>query len=93
VPLGVIIFAAGAVLLAVGLLRVRGPYTRLQALRATEANLRRYDDWRGKRLSPEPGERTGADEMGDLLRRQVYLWGGTAVAGSVLMLLGVLVRR
>jgi hypothetical protein len=90
--MAVLLWVVGAALLAVGLWRVRAPLARYRGLQATQANLARYDDWRGSRLRPDPGERTGADVMLDLLRRQVLLWGGTAVIGAVLVLGGFLAR-
>jgi len=90
--LNLVLWAGGAALLALGVLRVRDPLARLRELKATQANLARYDDWRGNRLRPEPGERTGADEMADLLRRRSLLWGGIAVAGVVLIIAGFAIR-
>jgi hypothetical protein len=90
--LNVALWAVGVVLLALGMLRARGPLERRRALDATTENLRRYDEWRGNRLRPEPGERTGADVMRDELKRQVTLWGGVSAAGIVCIALGFLVR-
>jgi hypothetical protein len=90
--LNVALWAVGVVLLALGMLRARGPLERRRALDATTENLRRYDEWRGNRLRPEPGERTGADVMRDELKRQVTLWGGVAGAGIACIVLGFLVR-
>lgn len=90
--LNVILWVLGAVLLAVGVQRVRGPLARQRELKETQANLARYDEWRGTRLRPEPGERTGADEMLAMLRRQSLLWGGVAVAGIGLLVAGFLIR-
>ena len=47
---------------------------------------------RGNRLRPDPGERTGADEMRDELSRQGRLWGAVAAVGIVCLVLGFLVR-
>lgn len=90
--LNIALWAAGMALVALGVLRVRGPLERRRALDATTENLRRYDEWRGNRLRPEPGERTGADVMRDELKRQVTLWGGVAAAGIICIVLGFLVR-
>jgi len=92
VPVGALLLVAGIALLAIGLVTVRGPLARLRALQATQANLARYDDWRGARLRPEPGEKTGADRMAELLRRQVIVRGGIAAVGAVLAFAGLLVR-
>lgn len=90
--LNLVLWGGGAVLLAVGVMRVRGPLARYRDLKATQANLTRYDDWRGNRLRPEPGERTGADVMLDLLRRQAVTWGAVAAAGLVMIVAGFAVR-
>jgi hypothetical protein len=90
--LNLLLWVAGVALLAVGVVRVRLPLAKRRALDETTANLARYDEWRGNRLRPDPGERTGADEMRDMLRRQTLLWSGVAVAGVVCIVLGFLVR-
>ncbi len=87
-----VLWAAGIGLLVLAALRVKGPLERRRALDETTANLQRYDEWRGNRLRPEPGQRTGADEMRDELSRQVRLWGGVGAAGIVLIVAGFLVR-
>lgn len=87
-----ILWVAGIALLALGVLRARGPLARLRELKETEANLARYDDWRGSRIRTEPGERTGADVMRDLVRRQALTWGVVAAAGVVLIVAGFAVR-
>ncbi|MFO1540324.1 MAG: hypothetical protein ACKOTZ_07740 [Chloroflexota bacterium] len=90
--MGLVLLVAGVALLALGLVTVRQPLARLRSLRATQANLARYDDWRGARLRPEPGEKTGADLMLDVLRRTVIIRGAIAGAGAILILAGLLVR-
>jgi hypothetical protein len=86
-----VLWVAGIVLIALGAWQVRAPLARYRALEATEANLRRYDDWRGTRLVDDT-ERTGADEMRDLLRGRVRLWSAVIVAGIVLVVVGLIVR-
>jgi len=90
--LNIILWGAGLALLAIGVLRVRGPLARHRELKATQANLARYDDWRGNRLRPETGERTGADEMLEVLRRRWLAWGAVAAAGVALVVAGFAVR-
>ena len=90
--MGIVLLVLGIALLAFGLVTVRAPLARLRDLRATRANLARYDDWRGSRLAPDPGETTGADLMEDLLRRQVYGRAAIAIAGAVLAIAGLVVR-
>lgn len=90
--LNIAFWAVGVALIVLAAMRVKGPLARRRALDETTANLQRYDEWRGNRLRPEPGERTGADEMREELGRQVRLWGGVAAAGIVSLVLGFLVR-
>lgn len=90
--LNIALWAAGVTLIVLAALRVKGPMARRRALDETTANLQRYDEWRGNRLRPEPGERTGADVMRDELTRQVRLWGGVAAAGIACLVAGFLVR-
>ena len=46
-PINLVLWAAGAVLIAVGYLRAKGPWARYQALRAQDENIARYESWRG----------------------------------------------
>lgn len=89
--LNVALWIAGVVLLLLGIWQVRQPLAHYRSLEATQANLRRYDDWRGGRMADDSG-RTGADEMRDLLRNRVRLWVGVIIAGIVLLVAGFIVR-
>ena len=89
--LNVALWVVGLLLLALGIWQVRQPLAHYRSLEATQANLRRYDDWRGGRLADDGG-RTGADEMRDLLRNRVRLWAGVAIVGVVLIVVGFVVR-
>jgi hypothetical protein len=91
VILNVALWVGGLGLLALGIVMIRDPLARLRALQVTEANLRRYDDWRGSRLVDD-GTRTGADEMKDHLRSRVRLWGIVIAAGIVLLVVGFVAR-
>jgi hypothetical protein len=91
-PLGLILVASGAVALAVGLLRVRMPLARIRRLDETQANLDRYEAWRGRQTDVEAAGPTGADEMRALLRRQALTWGVVCVAGVVAIVAGLLIR-
>ena len=42
-----VLWVAGVALIAVGYQRARGPYARYQALKAQDANVARYESWRG----------------------------------------------
>jgi hypothetical protein len=81
----------GVLLVGVGVLMIRDPLGRYRQLRATEANLRRYDDWRGTRLMDD-GTRTGADEMKEQLRARVRMWGIVIAIGVGLITVGVVIR-
>jgi hypothetical protein len=87
-PLNLALIVAGGILIALGVVRARGPWLRSQELRAHLANLDRYESWRGNR--PEPPER-GPDSgtlMVAELRRQVRLWLAVFGAGLLLVFLG-----
>jgi hypothetical protein len=88
-PLGIVLLAAGVVLVVVGLLRARGPWSRYRALKAQDENIRRYEAWRGGVRSDE---KTGASVAMAILRRQVQVGAGIAIVGGVLIVAGILVR-
>ena len=46
-PLNLLLWAAGIVLVVVGYTRARGPWQRYQALKEQDANVARYEAWRG----------------------------------------------
>ena len=58
---------AGSSLIALGYLRARGPWARYQELKAQDANIARYEAWRGG-LRDE--STTGASVAMEILRRQ-----------------------
>jgi hypothetical protein len=88
-PLNLLLWAAGVVLVVVGYTRARGPWSRYQALREQDANVARYESWRGGVRSSEP---TGASVAMALLRRQARIAGAIAIVGVVLIFLGFLIR-
>ena len=85
----VVLWVGGVVLIAVGWRRARRPWNRLQALREQDANVARYEAWRGGVRSSQP---TGASVAMAMLRRQAQ--GGALVAGLGLglVLIGFFVR-
>ena len=87
-----VLWLAGAVLIAVGYLQVRGPYARYRQLQEADENARRYDQWRGARRPESERDVTGADVMRAMLRRRLQLWALVAVAGFVLVFLGFAIR-
>jgi hypothetical protein len=88
----IVLWIAGLALLVIGIAQTRAPLARYRSLRATQENLKRYDEWRGNRLTPSDGEKTGADEMMEVLRQRTLLWGAVAVIGVILIVAGFLVR-
>ena len=62
------LWVAGAALIALGYLRAREPWRRYRALREQDANVARYEAWRGG-LRDEGT--TGASVAMQVLRRQV----------------------
>ena len=83
------LWAIGVVLIAVGYLRARGPWTRYQALKAQDANVARYEAWRGGLRSDT---NTGASVAMDILRRQAQIGGVIAIIGFVLVFAGFALR-
>ena len=82
------LIAAGIVLIIVGVVRARDPYRRYMALREQDANVARYEAWRG---GSRPDGRTGASVAMQMLRRQAQLGAGIVIAGFVLVIAGFLV--
>ena len=85
-----VLWALGAVLIVVGVLRARVPWARYQALREQEANVARYEAWRGGLRTSDDGP-TGASLLMAEFRRQAQFGAGIAVVGAVLVLLGFVV--
>jgi hypothetical protein len=95
VIVNLLLWIGGVALLILGAYAIRQPLARLNELKALEENARRYDAWRGgsrTAASRPAGERTGADEMQDLLRTRVRIWAAAIVAGVVMVVLGFLIR-
>ena len=90
--LGIVLVIGGMAALLVGLLRVRGPLAAVRRLDERQANLDRYEAWRGKNTGIDADGPTGADEMRRLLRRQALRWGVVCVAGLVAIFAGLLLR-
>ena len=67
----------------------QGPWSRYQALKEQDANVARYEAWRGGARDTSP---TGASVAMKILRRQAQRAGLDRVVGFVLVLLGFLVR-
>jgi len=70
------LLGAGIALIVVGYLRAREPWRRYRALKEQDANVARYEAWRGGLR--ESGT-TGASVAMDVLRRQAR--NGAVIAG------------
>jgi len=84
-----LLLVVGAVLTASGIARARGPWGRYQALREQDANVARYEAWRGGLRDAGP---TGASVAMAVLRRQARDGALVAAAGVGLALAGLLIR-
>ncbi|MFV2063539.1 MAG: hypothetical protein ACC726_08490, partial [Chloroflexota bacterium] len=78
--MGLLLIAVGLGAIGLGAVRIRGPLATVRRLDETEANLQRYEAWRGKRNSVSAEGPTGADEMRAQMRRQSLIWGALIVA-------------
>jgi hypothetical protein len=88
--INLVCWVLGIVLIAAGYLRARGPWARYQELKAQEANLSRYEGWRGTRLRDDGP--SAASIMAQELRRRAQIWGLVAVGGFVLVFVGFAVH-
>ena len=88
-PLNLLLWGAGVALVIVGYTRAKGPWQRYQQLKEQDANVARYEAWRGGLR--DDGE-TGASVAMQILRRQAQVAGLIAVVGVVLIFLGFLLR-
>jgi hypothetical protein len=88
--LNIALWLAGAALIIVGYTRARGPWARYQQLKEQDANVARYESWRGG-VRTDDGP-SGASVAMDILRRQAQRAGLLAIAGFVLVFLGFLIR-
>src|SRR5436190_21858439 len=86
---GLVLVIAGVALIVVGTLRARDPYRRYMALREQDANIARYEAWRG---GPRAESKTGASVAMDVLRRRAQIGAGIAIAGVALGGVGFIVR-
>lgn len=84
-PLNIALWLGGVVLIAIGYSRARRPWARYQALKAEDANVARYESWRG---GVRNDGATGASVAMALLRRQAQVGAAIAIAGVVLVFLG-----
>ena len=87
--LNLVLLVAGVALIALGVIRARAPYRRYMALKDQDANIARYEAWRG---GVRNDEKTGASVAMQILRRQAQVGGAIAIAGFVLVVLAFVIR-
>lgn len=85
-----LLIIGGIVAIAVAALQARGPLATIRHLDQTQANLDRYESWRGKQTGVEAEGPTGADVMRDQMRQRLMLWGALGAAGAVAIVVGLL---
>jgi len=83
-----VLLAVGAVLIALGASRTYRPYQRYSALKEQDANIARYEAWRG---GVRGDSKTGASVAMDILRRQMQVGGAIVIAGFVCMVLAFVI--
>jgi hypothetical protein len=88
-PLNLLLWGAGVALVIVGYTRARAPWQRYQQLKEQDANVARYEAWRG---GLRDDGQTGASVAMQVLRRQAQRAGLIAIVGVVLIFLGFLIR-
>lgn len=88
-PTSVLLVAIGLGLVVVGYLRTRVPYARLQALRAQDKNVARYEAWRG---GIRDDSKTGASVAMEILQRQVRVGAGIGLIGIAAIATGLFMR-
>jgi hypothetical protein len=87
--LNLVLLLAGIALIVVGTMRARTPYRRYMALKEQDANIARYEAWRGGVRSDG---KSGASVAMDVLRRQAQIGAGIAIAGAVLVVAAFMIR-
>ena len=87
--LSIVLLVAGVVLIIGGAYRAKAPYQRYMALKDQDANIARYEAWRGGVRSES---KSGASVAMDVLRRQAQVGAGIAIAGVVLVAAAFVIR-
>jgi hypothetical protein len=81
------LIALGVAAMAAGYARARGPWARYQALKAQDANIARYESWRGGLRDTGT---TGASVAMEVLRRQARDGALIMAAGFAIVVVGFL---
>ena len=84
---GIILILLGISAAAAGYARARVPWARYKALKAQEANIARYESWRGGLRDTGP---TGASVAMEMARKQAREGGMIIAAGVAIIVLGFL---
>ena len=80
-----VLWGVGVVLIAIGFSRARGPWARYRTLREEDANIARYEAWRGGLRGHES---TGGSVAMQILRRQARNGALIALVGFALVVAG-----
>lgn len=86
---GLLLLFVGVALIVLGGARARDPYRRYMALREQDANVARYEAWRG---GARPDSKTGSSVAMQVLRRRAQI-GGLIVIGGVVCVVAAFVIR
>jgi hypothetical protein len=89
-PINLICWGLGVALIALGYQRARGPWNRYQELKEQEANISRYEGWRGTRIRDDGP--SAASIMAGEMRRRAQVGGLILIAGFVLVFVGFAVH-
>ncbi len=89
-PLNLVLWGLGIVVIVIGALRIRTPWSRYQALKAQEENIARYEGWRGTRLRDEGP--SAATLMMQEARRQAQADVVIVIVGVVVVVAGFAIR-
>ncbi len=85
--LNLALIALGVAAMAAGYARARGPWARYQALKEQDANIARYESWRGGLRDTGT---TGASVAMEVLRRQARDGALIMAAGFAMVIVGFL---
>ena len=85
----VALWVLGIALIAVGYQRARRPWARYQMLKEQDANVARYESWRG---GARDTSTSGASVAMELFRRQARTGAIIAVVGFAMVFLGFLIK-
>ena len=88
--IGIILILLGVAAIAAGYVRFRAPWARYQALKAQDANIARYESWRG---GLRDGGTTGASVAMQILRKQVRDAAIVMAAGGAILVIGLFLWR